>query len=112
MFHQIGEQRQPISPCRSECFERTESLGPPRVARNELNPSAPRMHLDRTPRVARDGAIQRERAFVEKVQRPDVQRSSRQIDPRRSLRFDSQLYLFSAPRYSRVRSEKMGLRES
>jgi hypothetical protein len=44
--------------------------------------------------MARNGAIYGQRSFVKQVQRPDVQRSSGQVDSRRRSRFDSHFDLF------------------
>jgi hypothetical protein len=49
------------------------------------------VHLDGAGCVARDGAIHGDRALVEKVERPDVQRASGEIDSCGCARLDSHL---------------------
>ena len=58
-----------------------------------MNSTPHGLRFDHAGGVARDRAIHRQRARMEKVKRPDVQRATGQVDSRRSACFNSQVYV-------------------
>lgn len=63
-----------------------------------------RMRFDRAAGVARDSAIQSHGAIVEEIKRPDVQRSSREVNSRRRSRFNPHLVSQLLSGYACLRS--------
>ena len=59
----------------------------PCVARHDRQPAIARQ--DRAPRRQADGGVDRLRACVEEIERPDIERAARQVDSRRGRRLNS-----------------------
>lgn len=97
--YKLREQWQFIVACLAQRLERCKRLFAPNVTRNQDN-SARRLRrrLNHAGSVASNGAIDGQRSFVKQVQRPNVQRSSGQVNPCRRSRFDSHFDLFPSSR--------------